>query len=297
MVASKRGGNKPKSLAHGRPPTLRKPIPSLSAKATRTLIRSHHQLQKAHAQAVKVGDETKAKEIERQIKKQGGLEKYQIASITGQSSERGGDSSRLLVQWLEELAPSLAGNNKITREGRSYRMLEVGALSTKNACSHKSYLSVERIDLHSQEPGITQQDFMQRPSPKNETEKFEVLSLSLVLNYVPDAEGRGEMLKRTRDFLHYAGTDPEDKLSRQLPCLFLVLPAPCVTNSRYLDDDRLGHMMRSLGYELSRQKETAKLVYYLWKLIGTDKRLKAQTFPKVEVNPGAKRNNFCIVMR
>ncbi|KAL1616224.1 25S rRNA (adenine2142-N1)-methyltransferase [Diplodia seriata] len=304
MVAAKRKGKKPSSLSHGRSPHIntKKTAASLSAKATATIIRTHHQLQKAHAQAVKAGDHAKAAEIQNKIDENGGLKTYQAASITGQSSERGGDSSRVLVDWLQELGlPSAYGKaDGGDAEGRKCKLLEVGALSTDNACSKRRYLAVERIDLNSQSPGILQQDFMKRPLAASDTERFDVLSLSLVLNYVPDAEGRGEMLKRTRTFLRRTGDldDGGATVAAELPtpCLFLVLPAPCVTNSRYLDRRRLEQIMGSLGYALLREKITAKLVYQLWKLAEKQPE-KGQKFSKVEVNPGVKRNNFCVIVK
>ncbi|KAK8199724.1 putative methyltransferase-domain-containing protein [Phyllosticta capitalensis] len=306
MVASKRKAKSrtPGLLSHTRSPHLvnNKAKSGLSAKTTASIIRTHHQLQKAHAQAVKAGDTTKAAEIQKQIDANGGLKKYQIASITGQSAERGGDSSRLLVEWLEDLrlpsATKVTGsNNGGGSAKRAYDVLEVGALSTTNACSQRRYLSVTRIDLHSQSPGIQQQDFMARPLPKSDAERFDIISLSLVLNYVPDAEGRGEMLKRICQFLRAPSERDESQEEPLLtPCLFFVLPAPCVTNSRYLDGPRLLRIMESLGFVLLREKVTSKLVYQLWKWAGKPDG-RPQKFAKVEVNPGAKRNNFCVVLK
>lgn len=301
MVAAKRKAKKPGLLSHGRSPHLntKKSQASLSAKATATIIRTHHQLQKAHAQAVKAGDHAKATEIQKQIDEQGGLKKYQVASITGQSSERGGDSSRVLVDWLQELGlpPAYKKAEKgETREDKC-KLLEVGALSTENACSKRGYLDVERIDLHSQAPGILQQDFMKRPLVKSDKDRFDIISLSLVLNYVPDAEGRGEMLKRTCTFLRRPQN--QEKISPAelpIPCLFLVLPAPCVTNSRYLDRKRLEQIMNSLGYVRLREKVTAKLCYQLWKL-EENHEAGSKKFNKLEVNPGIKRNNFCVIVK
>lgn len=275
---------KKRSLSYGRPPTIQKPTASLSSKATRTLIRSHHQLQKELAKAISQGDTTKAAALESQIEKQGGLQSYQQASITGQSSERGGDSSKLLMKWLQ-----LDGKTK-------YKVLEVGALSPTNACSRSPALEVTRIDLHSQHPSIETQDFMKRPLPETADEKFDILSLSLVLNYVPDAIERGEMLRRTCQFLRV----PEKASNGQEtpPSLFLVLPAPCVTNSRYLDEDRLTNIMQSLGYNLTQRKLSPKLVYYLWLYEPKALRLDRQTtFDKREVRPGKTRNNFCVILR
>ena len=83
------------------------------------------------------------------------------------------------------------------------------------------------------------------------------------------------------------------------PSLFLVLPAPCVMNSRYLDEKRLADIMVSLGYCLVKSKLSAKLIYQLWKLgsevAGTT--ASPTEFIKEEVNPGRTRNNFAIVLR
>jgi 25S rRNA (adenine2142-N1)-methyltransferase len=272
------------ALSHGRPPTIEQQKTSLPSKATRTIIRTHHNLHKALAQAVKSGDITKAEQIQEEIEKQGGLKVYQQASITGQSSSRGGDSSKILLQWLNEEGIKGPSNEK-------YAMLEVGALSTTNACSKSGLFSVKRIDLNSQDPKIEQQDFMKRPLPSLDGERFDIISLSLVLNYVPDAVDRGEMLKRTTQFLNINSAS-----SNIFPALFFVLPAPCVTNSRYMTEELLDSMMESLGYSKLKQKISAKLVYSLWKYDGT-KVSASKTFTKVEVHPGKGRNNFCIIIR
>ncbi|KAJ5728008.1 25S rRNA (adenine(2142)-N(1))-methyltransferase [Penicillium malachiteum] len=255
---------------------------ALSAKATRTLIRSHHQLLKAKAQAEKAGDEALVSSINAQIEARGGLESYQVASKLGQSGERGGDSSKTLIDWIK---PQL-------KEWKStlpkLRVLEVGALSTKNACSRTPSLDVSRIDLNSQEPGILKQDFMERPLPSSEDERFHIISLSLVLNYVPDPVGRGDMLSRCVQFL-----TAECPISLP-PTLFLVLPVACVDNSRYLTEDRLLAILSSLGFELAQSRRTNKLIYQLW---NHTRPSSPQAFKKEMLNPGHKRNNFAVIMR
>lgn len=42
-------------------------------------------------------------DVEKQISDLGGIDAYQHASTLGQSSERGGDSSKVLTAWLREL--------------------------------------------------------------------------------------------------------------------------------------------------------------------------------------------------
>jgi 25S rRNA (adenine2142-N1)-methyltransferase len=287
-----------KSLSSGRPPNVTKPRASMSSQATRKLIRTHHTLNKKLETAKSKGNDAEAVELEAQIEKLGGLKAYQQASIQGQSIDRGGDSSVVLMKWLEPTSDALSKNEP------KLRLLEVGALSTSNVCSRSGHFDVQRIDLNSQGDGILQQDFMERPLPKSGAEKFDIISLSLVLNYVPDATGRGEMLKRTCQFLDTRHRiDRDASIQAVFPALFLVLPAPCVTNARYMDEGRLGEIMHSLGYVLLQRKQTLKLVYYLWQLQGVPNEAKAKTktktkakFLKKEVNPGPTRNNFSIVL-
>ncbi|KAJ5095143.1 hypothetical protein N7532_007434 [Penicillium argentinense] len=269
------------SLSNTRPPTVKSNHAKLSAKATRTLIRSHHQLLKARAQAEKAGDEARVSSIDAQINANGGLESYQTASKLGQSLERGGDSSKLLIDWIK---PQL---NEWDTALPKLRVLEVGALSTKNACSRTPSLDVTRIDLNSQESGILKQDFMERPLPSTDAERFNLISLSLVLNYVPDATGRGEMLKRCVKFL-----TSECPFSFP-PTLFLVLPVACVDNSRYLTENRLLEILACLGFVMVQSKRTSKLIYQLWNHTGA---VSPKPFKKEMLNPGHKRNNFAIIL-
>ena len=286
-------------LSHTRPPipsSSSRPASILSSKTTRTLIRSHHTLHKKLRQAETAGDKALVEKIKTQIEAQGGLAKYQQASIQGQSAERGGDSSKVLVEWLLEINTGLQDESRQTR----LRLLEVGALRIDNACSTCGLFDVERIDLNSQHASISQQDFMQRPLPADgvgEDDRFDVVSLSLVVNYVPDPGGRGDMLKRVSSFLRSSTRDGQRSEQRcdALPGLFLVLPSPCVTNSRYLDEQRLEHMMAALGYTVVKKRLSSKLVYYYFRWTAVNVGI-AQSFAKKEVRTGGSRNNFTIVL-
>lgn len=223
-----------------------------------------------------------AASISARIQKQGGLESYQQASMLGQSASRGGDSSKVLLDWLEPLFSDRSLHDK------PFRILEVGALSVENAVSTSQHLDVTRIDLNSQHPGIKKQDFMTMQPPTEDIDRYDAISLSLVLNYVPDPAGRGEMLKRTCQFLR----------ARQMelfPALFLVLPAPCIDNSRYLDEARLTSLMMCLGYSQSHSKVSSKLFYSLWHFNPNGTAL--TEFKKKEINSGRTRNNFAIVLK
>jgi 25S rRNA (adenine2142-N1)-methyltransferase len=287
---------KAQSLARGRPPLAKEPVSGLSSKATRSIIRKHHNLLKAQSQAQRSGDSAKADQIAKEIEANGGLEKYQKASHIGQLETRGGDTSKILVDWLQELQLRAMSESKQTAQ-QHVSVLEIGCLSPNNAISKFKEVDIVRIDLHSTDPAILEQDFMERPLPSSETERFDLISLSLVLNYVPDPPARGEMLMRTRDFLRpFPSKDmPPSNGQKCLPALFLTLPRPCVDNSRYMTKEHLNNIMSSLGYRLVREKFAAKIYYSLW---GYDAAaVQNSEFKKVEISPGGGKNNFGIVLR
>jgi len=82
-------------------------------------------------------------------------------------------------------------------------------------------------------------------------------------------------------------------IANAFPAFWLVLPAPCVTNSRYLTSSRLVQIVTFMGYVQIQAKLSAKLAYYLFRWTGKGKQ---KSFPKVEVNPGKSRNNFVILV-
>ncbi|KAI5959531.1 BMT2 [Candida theae] len=218
--------------------------------------------------------------IDSEIEQRGGIEVYQSASTQGQAGKRGGDSSKKLVEWLQD--------EKYKSRFQNVTALEIGCLSPYNAISTCGlFTSVCKIDLNSQDTAIIQQDFMQRPLPTNESEKFNLISCSLVINFVPSHNERGDMLKRITKFL-------KSPKNGSLSSLFLVLPLPCVTNSRYFDNDRLLQIMSSLGFIQTFFYEAKKVAYWLFDWNG--RVGKALTFPKKELHSGSQRNNFCITL-
>ena len=281
---------RPRLLSSTRPRNV-KPAPTLSSRTTRSVVRSYHALHKQHSAALSKGRTSEAQAIEAKIDELGGLAKYQEASIQGQSAQRGGDTSKVLIEWLAEGE----GEEKTSvRSERLLRMLEVGALRLDNACSRSGLFEMERIDLQSQHPAIKEQNFMERPTcacEKIDQEGFDIVSLSLVVNFVGDPVERGEMLKRVASFFRPYSNHEEGIF----PGLFLVLPAPCVSNSRYLNEERLEAIMGSLGYKRAKRKLSSKLVYYLWKYEAGE-AVKSQVFNKAEIRFGRSRNNFAIVL-
>ncbi|KAK6507023.1 hypothetical protein TWF481_005477 [Arthrobotrys musiformis] len=274
------------------------PLPS---KLSRTLIRSHHTTQKRLSQAILQNDTTAITALKSQLSTSGGLEAYQRASVSGQSSKRGGDSSKILVDWFTDLGIPKPhnGSNPLS----SHRLLEIGCLSPTNIV-HTYFPRSQRtlMDLNSLHPDdILKQDFMTFPLPRSVDEGYDIISCSLVLNYVPTPSGRGDMLRHITSFMEQAlerrrkrPVSEDNNWTNTFPAVFLVLPAPCVTNSRYLTEDRLQEIMSSLGYEMLKRKLSPKLVYYLWKFVGGGSS--HPKFKKTELLPGGKRNNFAIVL-
>lgn len=212
----------------------------------------------------------------------GGINAYQSASAQGQNSKRGGDSLKKLVQWLNsEKCRNIWSRKDLTA-------LEIGSLSPHNHISTCGlFEKVIRIDLKSQSPLIREQDFMNMPLPKEEEDKFDLVSCSLVLNFVCTPKERGEMLRRITYFL-------KKPTSEYWSSVFIVLPLPCILNSRYFDNDVFVEIMKSLGFTLSFHHEATKVVYWLfdWRnAVRSNFRIS-----KKEIHPGKVRNNFCITL-
>lgn len=218
-----------------------------------------------------------------EIHDRGGLQNYQLASTVGQDKNRGGDSSKILVKWFKEIRDSK----------RHYRALEIGSLSAKNAISTSGVFDpVVRIDLNSNDPAkIQRQDFMDRPCPQSDGERFDIISCSLVLNFVPTPQLRGAMLVRFREFL---------RLDAGTTYVFLVLPLPCISNSRYINETVFCEIMEHLGFQKTRVHKSSKIIYFLFESVAksceshncdscvyTKKRL---------INDKPDMNNFSILL-
>lgn len=308
-----------KLLSHSRPPTAAtsNAPTGQSSKATRATIRAYHTLQKRLSLALSTGDTALAESLQSQLAASGGLEAYQAASTLGQSAQRGGDTSKLLIEWLAPLlreirpppapppapSPAAVEQAKSGSERRPLRVLEVGALSATNALIIPGKTTVRRIDLRSNAPEIEQQDFMTLPveQPWQGSTHYDIVSLSLVVNFVGDARGRGLMLQRTTEFLDTraaTGRGGGEEEEAVLPALFLVLPLPCVDNSRYLDEHQLRDIMKDIGYQERQVKKTNKLYYSLWQFVAAKRPAhpRSSLSKKQELRSGRDRNNFCITI-
>lgn len=159
-----------------------------SSTETARLIRRFHVLNKELAK-LKTSNGSQEAEIRKkriidEMESMGGLDWYQRASKLGQSKARGGDSSKWLMGVLQQEGIAEGYKNQ------SMRLLDVGALSPFNYEKYK-WIRTTPIDLNPQHPLIRQQDFLQMSPPTSEEECFDIVCLSLVVNFVGDPADRG----------------------------------------------------------------------------------------------------------
>ncbi|ORX62410.1 hypothetical protein DM01DRAFT_1078103, partial [Hesseltinella vesiculosa] len=255
-----------------------------SRSGTAKLIRRFHVLNKelSKCRAQDHVDRTREQAILKEMDDIGGLDLYQKASLLGQSPRRGGDTSKWLLKTLQ--------THNITKAvAKPIRMLEVGALSPENYKDHK-WIHVYPIDLNPQHELIQKQDFLTMPVPSTEDAKFDIVSLSLVVNFVGDAPSRGKMLLHTRDFLY--SVQNKDRLHH----LFVVLPLPCLENSRYMSKEVFQDMMTDMGYTKIDEHFSNKLAYYLFELKGRPASVGPFAKKLLPGKEGGKRNNFSITI-
>lgn len=173
------------------------------------------------------------------------------------------------------------------------------------------------MDLHSRHPSILEQDFLTLDEQANAS-KWDLISLSLVVNFVPKADDRGDYSTRITRSTH-AVPRPNAPLGTQVSrtqrkalsrctsirCLGRVLqshlrqlPLPCVNNSRYMDFDHLRSLMRVIGFEQlkERWRPAGKMAYWLYVKVEPMPQAKAEPFRKKIVLKQGNRNNFCILL-
>lgn len=266
----KRGGAKHRR----RPPA---PIATEHARA----ISRYHALEKQIARATK--SEKEALLAEQQAL--GGLETYQNQSTTGGAVLRGGESSKWCSKILMELWPL----------SRRIQLLDVGAIAGTAYAKWKHKFDVTSIDIQPRAPQVIPSDFFDFPLPTKEEERFDVVGLSLVINFVGDLSKRGDMLLHAHKYLRRGGY------------VYVVLPLPCLTNSRYMTHDHFASLVRATGYDVVRNEDSHRLTRWLLQEAEPRTDIRSDTdvrrafwdgsvFAKRQLRPGAQRNNFCILL-
>ncbi|XP_033099184.1 25S rRNA (adenine(2142)-N(1))-methyltransferase-like isoform X2 [Anneissia japonica] len=209
--------------------------------------------------------------IAQELEQVGGIDTYQATSSLGEFKNGRTNSAKWVVAQLKEHRIKSTTSAKL-------RLLDVGALHLNYA--KQKWIDSTAIDINPTQPGILKADFFDlkvKPS-----DAYDVIVLSLVLNFVGSPHRRGEMLQKCHRFC------------KKMGYLVIVLPLACVTNSRYLTHDHLVDIMDSLGFTLISSHNSRKLSYKMFQL--TEESMQ-KTFKKQIVNKGTKCNNFSIVIR
>ncbi|EJD53240.1 hypothetical protein AURDEDRAFT_142246 [Auricularia subglabra TFB-10046 SS5] len=262
----------------------RKRPSSASPEASRAIIRRFHVLLKRKAQLEKAGRPAPSEvaKVHAELEDMGGIEEYQRMSNIGQGEDRGGGSEKIYISWLRARE-----RHKLAAGAPKHRLLEVGALRPDNYAPCAAWIDAEPIDLHARLPGVREQDFLLMDE-QAETGQWDLISLSLVLNFVPDAKDRGRMLRMCRSFLKPQGL------------LFVALPLPCVLNSRYLTLDHFKRLCACVGLHCAEEKwkEGGKMVYFLLERADVaESQGDSAAFGKKRVLvEGPSRNNFCVLL-
>lgn len=79
--------------------------------------------------------------------------------------------------------------------------------------------------------------------------------------------------------------------------LFIVLPLPCVTNSRYMTASSFTELVTAVGFTLVKKqwKDGGKVAYWLFQWAPTSGALHRWSSKRL-INDGPGRNNFSIVV-
>ncbi|GAA5895038.1 hypothetical protein JCM8208_000094 [Rhodotorula glutinis] len=272
-------------------------IPRNRTKQTE-LIRAFHAIEKQLASPA-LTDPDERKKLEQERERLGGLETYQAASVHGGDKTRGGESSKWLVKQIKDLkigvedkdAPKPKVEPTILEDGtkvwpkverKKLRLLDVGAIAG-TAYEGYPWIAPTSIDLNPLAPHVVKSNFFDFPAPEKDEDKFDVVALSLVVNFEGSLVNRGHMLLHAHSYLTPRGY------------LYIVLPLPCLTNSRYLSHDRLTAILDSTGWNVIRKHDSARLTYWLVRRSETGPD--GVEWKREQVRTGAGRNNFCLVVK
>ncbi|GAA5880214.1 hypothetical protein JCM16303_001255 [Sporobolomyces ruberrimus] len=275
------------------------------------LIREFHALEKKLKSPQTTEEEKET--IRKRQEEMGGIETYQKASLHGADKARGGETSKWLIKQLKQFKVALDTSDKgkgkeaekveptiledgtkvwpKPKERRKLRLLDVGAIAG-TAYASETWIHTTSIDLNPQAPHVIKSNFFDFPIPAadEEDELFDVVSLSLVMNFEGSLINRGHFLLRAHEYL-----------KRDVPgYLYLVLPLPCVTNSRYLTHQHLRKIFESTNWEVIAHHDSNKLTHWFLKEVekeGGARKGDGKVWKREEVRRGVERNNFCIVVK
>lgn len=266
---------KPKKKKNKQPVTAIK----LSTNERKKIISELHQINKkksllAKTDLTETEKSVQKKKLDEKISKIGGLNAYQFVSKTTEDRYGGFNTAKWVMQQLHK------HDVMIKRQDRKLELLDVGALSL-NYTQHAQLIQATAIDLNPQKTGILKADLLKYKA--GEQEQYDVVVLSLVLNFAGDPAIRGEIWRRACQLCRLEGH------------LVTVFPRPCVFNSRYLTNEMYVEMVESLGLSVVSQHCSKKLAFHMLKKV--ERNPKSRSFSKVQQRSGPGLNNFCITLK
>lgn len=251
-------------------------------KKRRIVINQYHELEKQKlsiASNKSLDNNAKQKAtaaIEAEMTAAGGIDSYQKASIAGHTAATTVkfNTSRWVMERVKLQQPLYANS-----EATNIKLLDVGSL-TNHYLPFKRNIACTAIDLNPQHSSVQAIDFFDLPhNDVQHARVYDVIVLSLVLNFVGDKLKRGIMLTRSHKMLKSGGS------------LFIILPKACMDNSRYMNGETMKTMMTGIGFEETFTRSSSKLVLYEYKAVVCTKIIAFA--PKVKI-AGIARNNFSI---
>ena len=175
-------------------------------------------------------------ELEAELQSMGGRAVYQAASVKATSD------IKHTSKWMFSILTKLGVRPKSGEP--ALKTLEVGAVNTQVLSI--PWLDVLAIDLRSTNPKIKAQDFLQLACGG----QYQVIMCSMVINCVPTAAQRGEMLVRLRAQLATGGH------------LFLMLPRRCLTHSKHCSAKHLRALLRAAGFTVRHTKDSPRVSFF-----------------------------------
>lgn len=293
-------------------------LPVLTNLSRKEVIAQYHTLQKQLAAVDKdpsfpneATRDARRGVLRAQLQVVGGLQGYQDASRQGEFEHGGFDTSKWVLEYLSTTNDATTINllqdkgevDEIEHvENVLLKVLDVGSIvhrfpsSFQISKSNQSVqLEVTSIDLHpsKDDERVIQADlidFAASHQQQKEQQLFDVVCLCLCVNFEGCPFRRGDMLKAASKILRSDGKG----------LVFFTIPAPCVDNSRYLDEQRLTVVIRAVGLQVHSVRRSARL----WLCVAVRMRCDdfdnvnvVQLGKRVVVRGGAKRNNFSILLR
>jgi 25S rRNA (adenine2142-N1)-methyltransferase len=276
------------------------------SKAEIELIRDFHVVEKRLAQlhnnpkyasgnnaAAKAEEEARLRD---RLAGLGGIHAYQQASLGGLTL--GFNSAHWVLEQLVARKSELLTKTKTrkktmteTETKQGLALLDVGAIKNNYPvkelrCLAPVQVKPTSIDLNPQHEDVVKADFFDYAQQcLAQGRQFDVVVLSLCINFEGDPAKRGEMIRLASKLL------PDDGLC------FLLLPAPCLENSRYLDLDLLVKILTVVGLEIDGEHKMSDKLFFAVLRKRSGLTQPHETVKRTQCRGGKSRNNFCIIVK